>query len=73
MAEHPLLAFAIRNMEISELAPQPAEWPADPSEIPGEMVGTHATGRAATDVGSWQSTRQILTNLKSAKKKGWLG
>ena len=31
------LAFAIRNMEPSELSPQPAEWPSGPQDIPGEL------------------------------------
>lgn len=77
LPEHPLAAFAMRGVEPSELAAQPTEWPTDPSQIPGEMVGTYTSGRAAADVGSWQSTRQILANLKSATKggakKGWLG
>ena len=72
-----LAAFAVRNIEPTELAAKPPEWPADPSEIPGEMIGSYTSGRAATDVGSWQSNRQIIANLKSAAKggakRGWLG
>lgn len=77
LPEHHISAINFCGIHPEELAPQPPEWPSDPSEVPGEMVGSALSGRGANDVGSWQSTRQIISNLKSnAKgggKKGWLG
>lgn len=68
LPEHPLNAVAFTGIDPSEVLGQPPEWPSDASEIPGEMVGSYTSGRAANDVGSWQETRRILTNLKSAAK-----
>ena len=70
LPEHPLVACALHNIQPSELAAQPPEWPSEPSEIPGQMHGSYFSGRAAEELGSWQSNRQIVTNLKSATKGG---
>ena len=67
LPEHHLVGVAVQGIEHSEVVPQPPEWPSGPHEVPGEMVGSYTSGRAATDVGSWQSTRQIITDAKKRK------
>lgn len=67
LPEHHLMAFSFKGMEHSEVAAQPDAWPADASEVPGEMVGSYTSGRSASDVGSWQSTRELISNAKKGK------
>lgn len=64
LPEHHLALFAINGLEPSEIAPQPPTWPTSEAAIPGEMVGAYVSGRAAGHVGSWQSSRAIVTEDK---------
>ena len=61
------MSVALKGIEHADVMPQPDEWPADPSELPGELIGSYASGRAASEVGSWQSTRTHITNAKAGK------
>jgi hypothetical protein len=68
LPEHPLTSVVFSGIDPAEVVSQPPDWPADASEVPGEMVGSYHSGRGANEVGSWQSTRQIITSAKSAAK-----
>ena len=41
-----------------------------PHQVPGVLIGSYTVGRAASEPGSWQSTRTLLDNEKKSKKKG---
>ena len=41
-----------------------------PHQVPGVLIGSYTVGRAAGELGSWQSTRTLLDQEKKSKKKG---
>ena len=58
LPERPLCSFAVSHLDPeASFEPQPAAWPADASEVPGE--NTHCT---------WQSTRAHLSGAATDKR-----
>lgn len=74
LPEHPLTSFQLQSLDPTVLAPQPAAYPASPSEVPGVLFGSSASDREAESPGSWQATRAKVTAMKqAAKDAGGLG
>jgi len=72
LPERPLVRFKIDGLQHNELSAQPDEWPADETMVPGECCGSYRTARGASDFGSWQCTRELISKSKPAKK-GFFG
>ena len=60
LPERVLCTATATACQLTEVSSPPAWWPSSPSEVPGEMFGSYAAGRAADEPGSWQSTRAVL-------------
>jgi len=72
LPERPLARFKIDGLQHAELSAQPSDWPTEESQIPGECLGSYRTNRGATDFGSWQTTREVISKSKPARK-GFFG
>jgi len=68
LPERPLARFKIGGMQHAEISTQPSDWPTEESQIPGKCLGSYRTARGAAEVGSWQSTRELISKAKPAKK-----
>ena len=67
LPEHHLAAFTICHLDPAEVGPTPPEWPSTSADIPGELIGSYASGRDGKEPLSWQSTRAILADEKGKK------
>ena len=67
LPEHHLAAFTICHLDPAEVGPTPPEWPSTSADIPGELIGSYASGRDGKEPLSWQSTRAILSDEKGKK------
>jgi len=65
LPERHLGLFGFYNCEFSEVGPQPSAWPQSEDDIPGECFGPRTSARDAKDLGSWQSTRQLISEEKA--------